>query len=524
MIKVTQAGSYAAQPAAAPAPTGWMTAEALKLINTTTLKPDMALIAQLDSSGPDAWTPPKSGAIEGLVYLSTDEAGLGGFYARDWKIDRVPQMVPSSPDCLVVKNGVADISACANPKAPIWTGLSLFDGYTKKPVASVQFPDLGPSPQAHALGNEAHGIGASGDGKWIYLTGTDSRSTLAGHVAMNIVNARTLKVDKILQTSPHHVTTFKYGWQTGANGAADPYYGKDLVMVSGNGSEIFVLDPGTNAAGYSNTVAKALAPADLSASSTYGHVDNAGKYIFVTVPNQFGAGGGVAVVDLRSMKVVSKIATHDSGPYMVTFSANGNYAYVSNGSTSTIAVIDMSDADVSKWFLWKTETANMSRPYAVVLNWTDNILFSIPKGGGGKSQTVGINSAAALSGGSGLGEVYLNGCIYPDHAIRNPDPALNEMWVSCNNSMENIVVSMGDGKPSNSGNWYSYYVKKFFQDPKTNPNGNVQSPMGGSSHNGAFMAYKVANGVWTGETLSDQVGFHGSAVATYLAATKAAGN
>jgi hypothetical protein len=242
------------------------------------------------------------------------------------------------------------------------------------------------------------------------------------------------------------------------------------------------------------------------------------------VPNQYGSSGGVAVVDLRTMKVVTKLATNDGQTYMVTFSANGKYAYVSNSLTSTIGVIDMSDADVSKWFLWKVESANMSRPYGMTLNWTDTIVFNIPKGAGGKSQVIGINSAGAQAGSTGVGTMYLNGCIYPDHAIRHPDPVLNEMWVSCNNSMENIVVSMGDGKPSNTSNWYSYYVKKFFQDPKTNPNGNVQNPMGGSSHNGSFIAYKVTNGVWTGETLSDQVGFKGSAVAGYVAAAKAAGN
>jgi len=522
---ISQSGAAYPQPVPDAAPTGWQTAEALKIKDNATGLATLKLIEQRDSSGPDAWTPP----AHGIVYLVTNNAGLGGFYARDWVPSRVPPMIQSVPDCLKVVGGVADISTCANPIAPIWTGLALFDGNSKANLASVQFPDLGPSPQAHALGNEAHGIGASGDGKWFYLIGTDSRSTLGGKIVMNIVNARTLKVDKILQTSPHHVTSFKYGWDKTATGAADPLYGKDLVMISGNGAQQYVLDPSTNAAGYSNTVVKALSPSDLLTPSTYSHVDQSGKYMFVSVQNQFvlpsGAGsGGIAVISLQTMKVVNKVTFPggESQPYMVIFSANGKYAYVSGGISGYVGQIDMTDPSPANWVMAKRASAQVTKPYGLTMSWNDNVLMIMPKGTGGKSQTIGMTPAAGSFGGNGIGQAYLNGCNYPDHAVVHPDPTLNEMWVSCNNSGENIVMNMGDGKAT--GDMYSYLPKKFFVDAVKNPNGNVENPGYGSAHNGAFIKYTVSGTTWTGEVQSDTGGLHGAALVTYKAKAAAAGN
>ena len=60
------------------------------------------------------------------------------------------------------------------------------------------------------------------------------------------------------------------------------------------------------------------------------------------------------------------------------------------------------------------------------------------------------------------------------------------MWISCNSSFDNVIVSMGD------------------QTVKAS----VPQPNGGSSHNGSFVRYTAD---WDGELLSDTNGFHGSA-------------
>lgn len=494
VFSLTQTGTLAAQPAAAQ-PTGtWQTAEALKLINPVTLKADVDLIAQLDSSGPDAW----DASTHPLVFVSSQGPGYGGLLAKDW--DPTTRQFRTN----------------ASPNAQKWQGLAIIDAATKAAVATAAYPDVGPNPQTTVGASENHGLGVSQDGKWIYTQGNDSRSTYANKDVLNVINARTLKVDKIINTRAHHVRAFK-----------DAATGKDLVLVDAWNNQFYALDPNDN-----HRIAKAVSPTDLNGAGYLAFVDYSGKWLFISTRVGFpGSDGGITVFDLKTMKAFARINIEDTSAIWVTFSANGKFAYVSGGHSSMIAKIDMSLPNPGQWTYVARSNAGVEGPYGVSLNWQDTIVFATGKneGAANKGMEAGIvpvakfGSPGAKSNGGVLGPLYLNGCIRPDHTVVNPDKTANELWFTCNSSFENVVVDMGDGTSADFNSWQSVKVKKFNVSP-TNPNGNVQQPNGGSSHGGAFVKYSVSGATWTGELLSDTNGFHGSAIATYKAAAAAAGN
>ncbi len=499
VLSIDQTGTLSAQPAA-PQPTGsWQTAEALKLINPVTLAADVDLIAQLDSSGPDAWDPTKLDATNPVVFISTDGPGYGGLLAKDW-----------DPTTRQFKT---DVSKATAQK---WQGLAIFDAVTKAAVTSAAYPDVGPSPQTSVGASENHGLGVSQDGKWIYTEGNDSRSTYVNKDVLNVINARTLKVDKIINTRAHHVRAFK-----------DAATGKDLVLVDAWNNQFYALDPSDN-----HRIVKAVSPSDLNGAGYLAFVDYSGKWLFISTRVGFpGSDGGVTIIDLSTMKVAKRINIEDTSAIWVTFSANGKFAYVSGGHSSMIAKINISDPSPGNWTYVARSNAGVEGPYGVSMNWQDTIVFATGKneGASNKGMEAGIAPVAkfgnpdAKSNGGVLGPLYLNGCIRPDHSVVNPIKALNELWFTCNSSFENVVVDMGDGTATDFNSWQSVKVKKFNLSA-TNPNGNVQQPNGGSSHGGAFVKYTVSGTTWTGELLSDTNGFHGSAIATYKAAAAAAGN
>ncbi len=494
IVPIDQSGALAPQPGAAQPKSAWQTTEAMKLINPVSMGADVDLIAQLDSSGADAWDPTK----HPLVFVTTDGPGYGGLLAKDWD----PVLRQFRTD--------------ASPNAQKWQGLALFDAATKEAVASSAYPDIGPNPQATVGASENHGLGVSQDGKWFYTEGNDSRSTYANKDVLNVINARTLKVDKIINSRAHHVRAFK-----------DAATGKDLVLVDAWNNQFYAMDPSDN-----HKIVKAVSPADLNGAGYLAFVDYSGKWLFITTRTGFpGSDGGITVIDLKTMKVATRIDIGDTSPIWVTFSANGKFAYVSGGHSSMIAKIDMSDANPGAWTYAARSNAGVEGPYGLSMNWQDTLVFATGKneGASNKGMEAGIafvskfGDPGAMSNGGVMGPLYLNGCIRPDHSVVNPDKTANELWYTCNSSFENVVVDMGNGTATDFNSWQSVKVKKF-NVSATNPNGNVLQPNGGSSHGGAFARYTVNGANWTGELLSDTNGFHGSAISTYKAAAAAAGN
>jgi len=122
---------------------------------------------------------------------------------------------------------------------------------------------------------------------------------------------------------------------------------------------------------------------------------------------------------------------------------------------------------------------------------------TIGKGEGShnKGITVGLVDPRMVGSARPLGEVY-TACPRADHAIMNPDPDTNEIWISCNSSFETVIFDLS--KRATRGEFsLGDYVKA-----------RIPSPAGGSTHNGAFVRY---NPDWTGNFLADQNGLHGIA-------------
>jgi len=177
-----------------PPPTGWDTTFSVRL--------DVKNLGEYDSSGPAAWDASK----HPLVYVTTNGAGYGGF--------------PSSVTTM---------------------GIAIIDGETREVIIEMQYKFDGVEDKSHA---EAHGAAVAPDGKWIYLVAADMTKPMTERGRLLVIDAKTMKVHQVLQTSgnPHHVKVVEWydGTQT-----------KDLVLVeifnwqtaTGRpGSGVFVLD------------------------------------------------------------------------------------------------------------------------------------------------------------------------------------------------------------------------------------------------------------------------------------------
>jgi len=125
----------------------------------------VTLEKSFNSSGPDAWDPKK----HPLVFVTTEGPGYGGL-----------------------------LSGVTLP------GIAIIDAESREPVISMNYDVL-----AWGWKNvfEDHGVGVSHDGKWIYLPTGEGTFGSVGVGRLLIINARTLKIDKVLHTNgnPHHV-------------------------------------------------------------------------------------------------------------------------------------------------------------------------------------------------------------------------------------------------------------------------------------------------------------------------------
>lgn len=420
--------------------TGWQT-EAAEIVG-------VRLIAQFDSSGEDAW----SAADHPLVYISAQGPGYGGILAAN---------APES---------TAETSLTPVQSAP---GISIHDANTHEAVATAQY-----EAEVSAY-TENHGLAVSADGKWIYTQGNHPDSKLRGGATLNIINARTLKLDKVIESRVHHAKVIH-----------DSFNDRDLVLIEGWGT-FFALDPNDD-----NKVVAAVDPADLRGSGYLGFSDPSGEWLLISVRTGFReSDGGVVVVSLEDWRVKTRINTHDGSPIWVAFTQDGNWAFVSDGHESKVAKIDISAENPGEWRVVGIANAGAIGPYGLTLNWDESKLYTVGKGEASHNQgkTVGITAPDLFSDpdqyrgwGTNRGQIVSN-CLRQDHAILHPDPDKNEMWISCNSSFDNVIIDLNTDT-----------VKAV-----------VPQPAGGSSHNGSFVSYQPD---WTGDVLSDTNGLRSTAL------------
>jgi len=426
---VVQTGQLQPAPAGAQ-PSGWDTAESIRS--------GLKLLATYDSSGPDAW----SAKDHPLVYIASEGAGYGH---RPSTTNKLP-------------------------------GLQIIDATTKKVITSAQF-DLG--LKEHGT---PHGLGISPDGKWLYVAtgeGAHAMTSAAGTARLLIVNARTLKLDKILTTENlggvsgaftirgfHHMTAFK-DWQ-----------GRDRVLVQDQSTTRWILDPKDN-----HRVVKAITLAEVGPMGhPYSTVDPTGKFLYVSMSSGpiRSAGGlaGVAKVNLDTGAVTQMLGMHAGNPIGIVHTADGKFTYVADGHGSLVYKIDNATNQIVA-----NANAGVAGPYGLTLNWDETELWTMGKGEGTHNTggVVGIIDTKIFSATNKINQpVNIGGAII-DHGILHPDPVVNEIWVSSAGTWETIVVDVATKQ-----------VKA-----------RIPSPHGGDTHSGGFARY---NPDFTGELLADMGG------------------
>lgn len=444
IVQVAQPQGEAAQPAG---PSGWDT-EYSQLMG-------IKLLQTLDSSGPDLFDP----ADHPVVYMASEGPGYGGLTS-------------------------------SNVSLP---GYHVIDAKTHEVLAAPHF-DIGSIasevPETHDVEGqyfEPHGLGVSPDGQYVYVPTAAGTSFSGGADAgrLLVVDATTGRLAQILQVPgrPHHIKSFVDG------------QGRDRVLAYSWNYGAYVLDPKDE-----NRVVGAVPNGILQGRGYLAFVDPSGKYLFYTVrpPSGVEAQGTVAIVDTEDWSYIRSIGIHDSSPIFVAFSGDGNTAYVTGGHESIVAKIDMSEEDPDDWEMVKFARAGTEGPYGLNLNWTDDLIVTIGKGEGShnKGITVGLVDPKMVGSARPLGEVY-TGCLRADHAMLNPDPETDEIWISCNSSFETVVFDLS--KRQTRGEFSpGEYVKA-----------RIPTPNGGSTHNGAFVQYDAD---FTGRVQSDQNGLHGEAL------------
>lgn len=353
---------------------------------------------------------------------------------------------------------------------------------TKAPIA---ISDLDPKFSAK-LGS--HGIGMSLDARYIYLPSMTSIGAALNSTPefLLVLDARTLKIHQILVTggTPHHAKAFRDG--SGRSLVLIEHFNWNTPRSAGRG--FYIVDPGN-----SNKVIAGMSTDDLHGNPYSGFTTPDGRYLYYSVPApnrgelSRTVNGWLAKIDTSNWQVVQSIPM-DHNPVWTAFSKDGRWAWVTNAVDSNLVKVERAQRDK---VAGRIPTGG--GPYAVTINWDNTQLWVADKGESqpeaGKTITI-IDIATDK-----VIDTVATNCIRNDHIIMSPDGT--EMWAMCNESHDIVVL-----------------------DAKTRAMKNrIPMPNNGDVHGGIFVAYsRGANGV-VAETVSDQNGLHGSALAAYLKGT-----
>ena len=401
-------------------------------------KVGVSLEHQFDSSGPAAWDPIK----HPNVFVTTEGPGYGGL-----------------------------LSGVNLP------GLAIIDADTREVVAHQSFDVL-----SWGWKNvfEPHGLGVSPDGRWIYLpTGEGSFMTMGEHAGrFLVINARTLKVDKViqLQGQAHHASAYRTPG------------GEQRVILYGWSQPMFVLDPGND-----NRPVGSISHQEQGsegylyfASPNGDQIIGTGRYRDFDMRKQL-SDNPIWIIDPEKWTVRKWLKVPDSAPVWVTYTSDGNDAYITGARGSIVMHVDME----SQKFVAE-QRAGVDGPYGNHFGWDDRFIYTIGKGeeSHNRGKMLGMVDASTMEvpGARAMNQFY-TGCVRGDHGTLHPDPDANELWISCNASFEVVVFDL-DLKEVTA---------------------RIPMPNGGSTHSGAFVHYPDG---WNapGETVSDHNGLQGAAL------------
>jgi mono/diheme cytochrome c family protein/DNA-binding beta-propeller fold protein YncE len=398
----------------------------------------VSLEYSFDSSGPAAWTPED----DSTVFITTEGPGYGGLLSG-----------VTLPGLAIIDADSREIVASQNYDVLSWDWKNVF---------------------------EPHGLGTSPDGKWIYLpTGEGSFMTRGEHAGRYLViNARTLKVDKVikLQGQAHHAKSY-----------ITPE-GEQRVILYGWSQPMFVLDPGDD-----NRVVGSITHQEQGSEG----------YLYFASPNGdliIGTGryrdfdmrkklldNPIWLIDPESWNVKKWISLPDSAPTWVNYTSDSGDAYITGSRNSIVMHVDLEEEK----FVGE-QRAGVDGPYGNHFGWDDRYIYTIGKGeeSHNRGKMLGMVDADTFEvpGSRSMNQFY-TACIRGDHGTLHPDPEANELWISCNASFEVAVFDLD------------------LQEVTAR----IPLPNGGSTHSGAFVHYPDG---WNadGETQSDQSGLWGSAL------------
>ena len=403
----------------------WMTDKAVQL--------GVGLERSFNSSGPDAWDPME----HPNVFITTEGPGYGGL-----------------------------LSGVTLP------GLAIYDADTREVVASAQYDTLS---WGYTNVFEPHGLGVSPDGQWIYLpTGEGSFGTV-GAGRLLVINARTLRLDKVLTTrgQPHH-----------AKALTRPD-GVKLAYAYGWAQPLFVMDPDNE-----NRVVGGIDFNDMGIEGYLYFASPRGEEIIASGRIRQGNAreemhDNVMIrINTKDWQMTDYIPVSDSTPVWVSFSADDHYAYFSGGHSSTVFKYDRLEDEVVSH-----ARAGVEGPYGVHLAWDDQAIYTIGKGEGShnRGKVVGLLNSDMMEQSDRPMDQVTTDCVRGDHGTIHPDPVANEMWITCNSSFEVVIFDLDLNEVT----------------------ARLPTPNGGSTHSGSFVSYDG----WDGEVVSDQNGLQGSALA-----------
>ncbi len=411
-------------------PTGWETEESIR--------GGLTLIEQYDSDGDDAWDVSE----HPNVWMTSEGRG---YPHRLSETNQLP-------------------------------GVQVVDSDTYETIASASF-DLG--FEQHS---EPHGLGVSPDGEWIYIGTNDSNTAFSpseGENRILIINARTLKLDKVLEftgnhsltrAALHHIQGF---WD---------YNGEPRVVLNhgfgADGGPHFILDPSDD-----NRVVKAITFEDVHPMGhPYTTPSPDGRYLYISMgsPSIRSApftAAGIAKYDLEGDFFI-EIPYVGNHPIGIMHTSDSRYTYVIEGHNSYVYKIDNALNEVVN-----STSAGVAGPYGLVLNWGETQLWTVGKGEGTHNVggVLGVIDTQTFSATREFNQpVNIEGAIM-DHATLHPDPDRNEIWVTSAGTFETIVVDTETRE----------VIER------------IPTPNGGDTHSGAFVEY---DDDWNGELLFDMGG------------------
>ena len=364
---------------------------------------------------------PLRGLIAAAGLAATAALALGAMPAQAQLADNLGIVTTnfdhSGPDAFPVKPGqlIAYIQSGMAYDSPADANyITVADAATRKILG--QFPV--PMPE----GYQSHGLGASADGKYLYVPSLPSASTL-----IHVLDGRTMKLAQTIDVGArtHHVDEGTYK-QT------DKFI---MIDTDNPGIGALLLDPNNENAVLGRIHAYTVGGRMYSAWS-----DPTGSFAYVTVRSPIlSRPGWISKVDLKTFKQVQAYEV-GYGAIWVAFSADGKTAWVTNTGSSVPVknepeVMEIAiGQDGAKDEVLAAIPLPMA-PYGIVLSADGAKLYVVGKTyvqdpGNTKLYVIDTETKAVIK------EITVG--VQPDHVFLNPDGT--QIWVAENRGNEITVI------------------------------------------------------------------------------------